>query len=113
MNFNTTCLNGILGNAYESNVLKTYLEDKSLTIKDFHQACCDKMGSGAYTCSSSGLTPGTACCHGCALKSLKELAYHYRKDIPSSELPAEVNRRVDCYWGKECRTQYTKPTHAQ
>lgn len=113
MNFQRTCLNGVLGNAYESNILKNYLEDKSLTIKDFHQACCAKLEGGVYTCSDARATPTTICCYKCALKVLKELAYQYRKDIPSSDLPVEVTRRIDCYWGKECRTQFTKSAHAQ
>ena len=113
MNLQSTCLNGILGNAHESNILKNYLEAKHLTVKDFLLACCDKMESGDYVCSDARVSPTVACCQRCAVKSLKELAYHYRKDIPSSELPEAVTRRPDCYWGKECRTQYNKPTHAQ
>lgn len=113
LNFNSTCLNGILGNAYESTILKDYLENKGIRIKDFLQTCCDRMTSGAYTCSDSRMTPGTISCHRCAQKSLKELAYLYRKDIPSSDLSGEVSNRVDCYWGRECRTQFIKPNHAK
>lgn len=113
LNFPTTCLNGILGNAYESTILKNYLDDKGLTIKDFLQACCAKMESGDYSCSDMRLSPLTNICRLCAQKFLKELAYLYRKDIPDSDLPDEVVGRVDCYWGKECRTQFNKPNHAK
>jgi E3 ubiquitin-protein ligase CHFR len=113
MDFHSTCLNGILGNAYECTILKDYFDSKSLTVKDFLQACCAKMTSGEYVCSDYRLTPSTTCCHSCALKGLKDLAYLYRKDIPSNDLPLEVTRRVDCYWGKECRTQFNKPEHAR
>jgi E3 ubiquitin-protein ligase CHFR len=28
-------------------------------------------------------------------------------------LPISMRNRDDCYYGKHCRTQYTKPAHAQ
>ena len=111
LNLSSTCLNGILGNAYESDILKNYLEGKGLSIKDFLQACCAKLESNDYHCSDPRLTTSTNVCHVCAGKSLKELAYLYRRDIASGDLPLEVTRRIDCYWGKECRTQF-KPHHA-
>lgn len=113
LNFHSTCLNGILGNAYESTILKDHFERKGLTIRDFLQVCCVKLEAGEYTCSDYRLTASTITCHSCALKALKDLACQYRGDIPSSDLPDEVTRRVNCYWGKECRTQYTKPEHAK
>lgn len=113
LNFYPTCLNGILGNAYESNVLKNYFESKGITIRDFLQLCCRKMDSGEYACPGLQITPTTTCCQDCALMLLKRLAYLYRRDIPSSDLPNEVSRRVDCHWGSECRTQFSKPDHAK
>ena len=113
MKFNSTCLNGILGNGYESNILKTYLQGKDMTVDDLFRACCEKMSSGVYTCQNSAVTTTTVSCHYCVMKYFKELVYQYRRDIPSSELPAEVIGRTNCYWGKECRTQYTKLAHAQ
>ena len=114
LNFSSTCLNGILGNTYESNILKEYLNSKELSIGRFVQACCAKMESGEYSCSEPRLSStSTITCHSCALVSLKELAYLYRKDIPNSHLPDDVTRRIDCYWGKECRTQFNKTSHAK
>lgn len=115
MDFHSTCLNGILGNAYESNILKSYLESKNLSIRDFVLAVCTWMGTGTNAATSSGshlLTPDTYVCHVCALVALKKLAYDYRKDIPKEEFPESVTRREDCYWGKECRTQFKNPHHA-
>jgi len=28
-------------------------------------------------------------------------------------LPITMRNRENCYYGKQCRTQYTKPAHAQ
>ena len=113
MNFLPTCLNGILGNAYESTILKDYLEGKAFTIKDLLLQCCGKLESGEFASPDPRLTPATITCQKCAQKCLKGLAYQYRRDIPHSQLPTEVARRVDCYWGKECRTQFSKPEHAR
>lgn len=116
MNLHQTCLNGILGNAYESNILKSCLESKHWSINDFVQAICNWMGSVATVTTSSSssvtITPDTYICHVCALSALKKLAYGYRRDIPNEDLPDSVTRREDCYWGKECRTQYKNPVHA-
>ena len=117
LNLHTTCLNGILGNAYESNILKSYLESKSFSIRDFVQELCAWMGgSGIHvtsvTPSHTHITPDTYVCHGCGLRALKDLAYHYRKAIPKEDLPTSVTEREDCHWGKECHTQFNKPAHA-
>lgn len=116
MRLHSTCLNGILGNAYESNILKCYLESKNLSVNDFLHAVCAWMGDGTHVPTSSQshplLTPDTYICQQCGLRALKNLAYHYRKTIPKEDLPEAVSRRENCYWGKECRTQFKSPAHA-
>lgn len=109
--FDASWLHGILANAYESTILKDYLESASLTFKDLLQTCCENMESSKF--SFPGMTPATICCRSCARTALKSLAYQYRRDIPSCALPSEVTSRVDCYWGKECRTQSKNPNHAK
>ena len=111
LSFNASWLHGILGNAYESTILKDYMESVGLTFKDFLQTCCENMDSGKF--SYARMTPATICCQGCAQTTLRSLAYQYRQDIPSDALPNEVTSRVDCYWGKECRTQSKNPNHAK
>ena len=32
---------------------------------------------------------------------------------PSDILPIPMRNRENCYYGNQCRTQYTKPAHAQ
>ena len=116
MHLESTCLNGILGNAYESNILKSYLDNKNFSIDDFVHALCAWMGDGGrVTTSSSGqmpITPDTYICSGCALVALRQLAYHYRMTIPKEDLPSAVTSREDCYWGKECTTQFRTLAHA-
>ncbi|XP_064620650.1 E3 ubiquitin-protein ligase CHFR-like isoform X2 [Lineus longissimus] len=117
MNFGKKGLAGLINdNAYESNVLKDYLESEEKSVRDMLQECVAKMERGTYTTVDSGrnhLNGDTATCYACGIRNFKELAYQYRRDIPASQLPAEVTRRADCYWGKNCRTQKNKPHHAQ
>ena len=99
MDFQDSVLNGILnkGNVYESNILKEYMEEKSLSVKDVLAACCDKLESGEYTCSdsrTSRVSPSTRTCTNCALRNFKDLVYLYRRDIPDSELPGGGVARV-------------------
>ncbi len=115
MDLPNTCLNGILGNAFESTILSDYLNRKVWSIKDFLGVLCDQLDSGTLSARSHGITvtPPTVVCHVCAKDLLKKLAYDYRKTIPEGELPAGMAGRPDCYWGIECRTQYTNPNHAR
>ena len=110
-----TCLNGILGNAYESNILKEYIDRKGWSITDFIGTISDLLDSGTLSVSSHGvtLTTATVICFKCANDVLKKLAYDYRKTIPNDELPVSATSRIDCYWGRECRTQFTNPAHAK
>ncbi len=94
MDFPDSILSGVLnnGNAYESRVLKEYMEGKSLSINDVLTSCCRKLESGEYTCSDSRtarMSSSTRSCFRCALKNFKDLVYLYRRDIPDSELPGE------------------------
>lgn len=44
----------------------------------------------------------------------QELAYQFRVQMPVTDInPVIMRNRVNCYYGKRCRTQYTKPPHAE
>ena len=92
MDFNISILSDILnnGNIYESRVLKEYMESKSLSIKDVLSACCAKLEAEEYVCSVSSMSPTTRTCYKCALRSFRELVYLFRKDIPTTDLPGEM-----------------------
>ena len=70
----------------------------------------------------------TRVCYYCGLKNFKDLAYKFREDIPTEEIPgemvhtlfyqsvhptAEVQSRPSCYYGNECRTQKHNDSHAR
>jgi hypothetical protein len=53
-------------------------------------------------------------CYKCGLKMFKELAYQFRVQMkPDDIYPVIMRNRDNCYYGKRCRTQYTKPMHAE
>ncbi|XP_066018699.1 E3 ubiquitin-protein ligase CHFR isoform X4 [Pocillopora verrucosa] len=123
----------INNNPYESKILKDYLTEQNICEKDLLQKCVLKLDSEEYTtvvdvrqksigdqvwfrlaqdAASHDINSESVLCYRCALRNFKELAYQFRRDIPMDQLPETVHRRADCYWGKHCRTQRTKPLHA-
>lgn len=116
------CLNlAINGNYYESAVLMDYLRKKKMSWRDVLNTCLVKLDANEYeiamrtlcfTPHSGNITSSSVLCKECAYKCFSQLVYHYRKDIPKEELPADVTTREDCYWGRNCRTQ-TKQHHAR
>lgn len=105
----------INNNPYESKILKDYLTEQNICEKDLLQKCVLKLDSKEYTtvdAASYDINSESVLCYRCALRNFKELAYQFRRDIPMDQLPETVHRRADCYWGKHCRTQRTKPLHA-
>lgn len=105
----------INNNTYESNILKDFLTEQSLSKDDLLQKCLQKLDSKEYTTidtESHDLSSSTVVCYKCGLRNFQELAYQFRRNIPRDQLPDSVHSRDDCYWGKNCRTQKTKPLHA-
>lgn len=95
MDFDSSCLLSILnnGNLYESRVLKNHLDSKGLSLRNLLDTCCQKLDEGTYHCSdsrTSRMSSSTRTCYSCALRNFRDLAYLYRKDIPSEELPGMV-----------------------
>ncbi|ESO97402.1 hypothetical protein LOTGIDRAFT_159433 [Lottia gigantea] len=95
---------------------QNYLESKNITIKELLKICLEKKESGVYngraTYAEVNLNSNSVLCYACGLRNFKELVYQYRCDIPEEDLPDEVNKKPNCYWGKNCRTQKNKPQHA-
>ncbi|XP_077457887.1 E3 ubiquitin-protein ligase CHFR isoform X3 [Stigmatopora argus] len=115
LNLTEKCLDGVLNNNhYESEILKNYLTSRGKTWKDLLKEALHDLEEGKY-CLPDGLnsvSANTIICVCCGLKVFTKLAYKYRQNIPTSELPATVLSRPDCYWGRNCRTQI-KAHHAR
>ncbi|XP_012386492.1 E3 ubiquitin-protein ligase CHFR [Dasypus novemcinctus] len=106
------CLDGVLNNNnYESDILKSYLASRGLTWKNVLTESLVALQRGVFLLSDPRIAGNTVLCYCCGLRSFRELAYQYRRNIPASELPVAVTSRPDCYWGRNCRTQ-VKAHHA-
>eukprot|EP00112_Aurelia_sp_Birch-Aquarium-sp1_P013541 Seg2876.1 transcript_id=Seg2876.1/GoldUCD/mRNA.D3Y31 product="E3 ubiquitin-protein ligase CHFR" protein_id=Seg2876.1/GoldUCD/D3Y31 len=114
-NFGNASLTRIINNnQFESIVLKDYLAQKNIDVKELLRICVEKLKASEYTVvqCQPGLSSTDILCFSCGLRCFKELVYQYRKDIPNEDLPTDVANRSDCYWGKNCRTQHHNPMHA-
>ncbi|XP_030273793.1 E3 ubiquitin-protein ligase CHFR isoform X3 [Sparus aurata] len=112
LNLTNKCLDGALNNNnYESEVLQNYLTSKGKSWRDLLQEALRSLQQGHYHPTDCRVSADAILCYCCGLRAFKELAYKYRQNIPSSELPAAVISRPDCYWGRNCRTQ-VKAHHA-
>lgn len=112
LNLTDKCLDGALNNNnYESEVLQNYLTSKGKSWRDLLQEALRSLQQGHYHPTDCRVSADAILCYCCGLRAFKELAYKYRQNIPSSELPAAVISRPDCYWGRNCRTQ-VKAHHA-
>ncbi|XP_076003628.1 E3 ubiquitin-protein ligase CHFR [Genypterus blacodes] len=111
LNMTDKCLDAVLNsNSYESEILQNYLSSRGKTWRDVLREALQGH-QGTFHLSSCHISAKTIVCFCCGLRAFKELAYKYRQSIPSSELPAAVTSRPDCYWGRNCRTQ-VKAHHA-
>ncbi|XP_075960407.1 E3 ubiquitin-protein ligase CHFR [Anarhichas minor] len=112
LNLTDKCLDGVLNNNnYESEILQNYLSSRGKSWRDLLQESLQAFQQGNYYLSDWRISPNAIVCFCCGLRAFKELAYKYRQNIPSPELPAAVTSRPDCYWGRNCRTQ-VKAHHA-
>ncbi|XP_070618806.1 E3 ubiquitin-protein ligase CHFR isoform X3 [Erythrolamprus reginae] len=112
LNLGNKCLDGVLnGNNYESDILKDYLKSRGLTWKNVLNESLLALQKGTFILPDYRITGETVLCYFCGLRVFRNLAYQYRQNIPSENLPAAVTSRPDCYWGRNCRTQ-VKAHHA-
>ncbi|KAG7241371.1 hypothetical protein INR49_025571, partial [Caranx melampygus] len=112
LNLTDKCLDGVLNNNnYESEILQNYLSSRGKSWRDLLQEALEGLQHGNNYLTDCRISANTILCFCCGLRAFKELAYKYRQNIPTSELPAAVTSRPDCYWGRNCRTQ-VKAHHA-
>uniref|UniRef100_A0AAY4C130 E3 ubiquitin-protein ligase CHFR n=1 Tax=Denticeps clupeoides TaxID=299321 RepID=A0AAY4C130_9TELE len=112
LNLSDKCLDAVLNsNNYESEVLQNYLSSRGRSWREMLLEGLQAVQQGVYHLSDYRINASAVLCYCCGLRVFKELAYKYRENIPTSELPASVTSRPDCYWGRNCRTQ-VKAHHA-
>ena len=106
-----------LGNPMERQILVEYLQQRGLSTNEMLQDCLGRAAAGSFelTTSSGGtaVAVDARICHVCWDAVFSTLCYQFRAAIPAARLPAGVTSRPDCWYGRDCRTQRTKPTHAE
>eukprot|EP01132_Coremiostelium_polycephalum_P004174 gene4174-5224_t len=107
------------GNLYEIKIIQDYLTKSGKNANQvFHDilACLD---DGRIQPAS--IQPNTGIivksenysCLNCARWLFGTALFHYRPLIPKDDLPDSAKDRMDCYYGKNCRTQFSKFEHAK
>lgn len=104
-------------NLFETNILRSYLRDNSISVSDMVKELITKFENKEYhpptTSGLTSFTSSSAVCKDCSNKILSELTYIYRSKISMDDLPVEAHCRNDCYWGRNCRTQKHNPDHCR
>ncbi|KAK7197003.1 FHA domain/Zinc finger, C3HC4 type (RING finger) containing protein [Novymonas esmeraldas] len=105
------------GNVLEQGILSTYMASHGALVKDVWATAVAKLAAGEWvpdmTLINGAVTADSPVCQRCAAAVFAELLFHYRRSIAAADLPDSVTRRPNCWYGKECRTQFHKPQHAQ
>jgi hypothetical protein len=61
---------------------------------------------------AAGTWANLRACRSCGSCVLSSLVYTLRERIPRAELPARAQGRDNCWYGRDCRTQRNRPSHA-
>ena len=107
-------------NSHELRILKDYTATKQLSANDVFALCRDKLLGGEFSARRVGAVADetadwddqTCVCVRCAEHLLCDLAFQWRLTLAPEEFPSSVTDRPDCHWGKNCRTQFSRPHHA-
>lgn len=103
------------GNTIEQSILSSYLATAGIGLPAAWKECVEKFGAGAWSPEFAGAPAGPTAiiCKPCCQRVFSGLLYHLRRSIPRDALPDNVTNRPNCWYGKECRTQYKNIGHAQ
>jgi hypothetical protein len=115
------------GNTIEQTILSAYLASAGVSIQDAWLECVRQFIAGAWVpdvaavvAGVQGGSPGVGAvspesvvCRPCSLRVFAGLLYHFRRAIPREALPPSVVSRPNCWYGRDCRTQFHNVAHAQ
>ena len=105
------------GNTIEQGVLSTHLATVGTSVADAWKECLKEFAANAWIPDLASVHGPLVCetvvCRPCCQRVFAALLYHYRRAIPREALPAAVTNRPNCWYGKDCRTQFNNIAHAQ
>ncbi|KAH7352692.1 hypothetical protein KP509_19G058700 [Ceratopteris richardii] len=104
-------------NTYEQDIIRRYLQERGLHINNVLTEWLQKMDRGEIAGIDLPNNPqvqymDTYFCNSCEEHIVCELLYRFRSSLPKNELPPDVAARPDCWYGRLCRTQSHKYSHA-
>lgn len=117
------------GNAFERGVVEEWLTSRAQTMQTaLLSLLAEPNPTGAPpvnvilerrhpdgtgpTLPATGTWANLRACRSCGSCVLSSLVYTLRERIPPAELPARAQGRETCWYGRNCRTQRTRPAHA-
>ncbi|KAG2171635.1 hypothetical protein INT43_008361 [Umbelopsis isabellina] len=137
-NFNASdCLNNV-----DRQFLRQYLEFANITLDQAWQKCMSMLDNDSYVCSAAqDMTPAAQdhcsayrqpleitsnesmvtsarpssillACASCKVDVFWGQMFGYWKSIPPNSMPERMRNRENCWYGKECRTQWHNTGHA-
>ncbi|EFA81073.1 hypothetical protein PPL_05909 [Heterostelium album PN500] len=111
--------NSLSGNQYEIKIVTDYLAKHNKTVDQLYHEVLADIDSGkipADTIKTLNATPAKSdswACNVCTRHVFAQGLFTYRKNIPKADLPDYAQARDNCYYGKNCRTQFNKFDHAK
>jgi len=106
-------------NPVETQIVFNFLNTQRMNIDDFLRQCCQRLDRREFQNvhfprNSPDVPSKKIVCYRCGLTIFKDLAFQFRLSMRLNDIhPSVLRHRENCYYGKECRTQFTKPGHAQ
>lgn len=106
-------------NHIEQDITKEYISERGRTVREIVHGYTSKLDSGEIDQPKLSVAPiepitsATHLCNACSQTVAAHFLHWFRLSIPKSELPLDVARREDCWWGHDCRTQHHNLDHAR
>lgn len=109
-------------NRAEETIINDYLAENNTTSESVWQAIKTGMENGQYSylgteripaTQGQGVTSAHKLCLGCGRDFfMNGPLYQWRTSLDPAMLPESVTSKEDCWYGRECWTQYSRPSHA-
>eukprot|EP00161_Ancyromonas_sigmoides_P022964 TRINITY_DN70_c0_g1_i2.p1 TRINITY_DN70_c0_g1~~TRINITY_DN70_c0_g1_i2.p1 ORF type:complete len:721 (-),score=332.61 TRINITY_DN70_c0_g1_i2:89-2251(-) len=106
-------------NRFERKVLTDYIAAKGISLADIVTKYADRVGVAPtgpddwHMIGWHGLHADQKICPTCFTRVFADMLVAFRMDIPKAELPDEIARRRDCWYGWTCRTMRHNIDHAK
>ncbi|GAM17200.1 hypothetical protein SAMD00019534_003750 [Acytostelium subglobosum LB1] len=111
--------NAFSGNQFEVKVMNDYVVKSQKNVNQIYHEVLADIESGKIPKESIVTTTGATvssdswACYHCTSSVFGQALFTFRKNLAKDQLPDYAQTREDCYYGKNCRTQFNKFDHAK